>query len=148
MQAPGFMLAWIADAAARDYAQALNAIDLKPQHLGILTLLASESPMVQARLGDRLSIVKPAIVGLVNELEDMRLIERRAHPSDGRAFEIHLLQAGLERVEQAKSVSQTATTTFFADLTLSEQQAFFKTLSKLVKAHMRRAASNTNEANI
>jgi MarR family transcriptional regulator, lower aerobic nicotinate degradation pathway regulator len=146
IQSPGFMLAWVADIATRDYTQALATIGIKPQHLGILTLLAGEGPMVQARLGDRLRIVKPAIVGLVNELEDMHLIERRTHPSDGRAFEVHLLKAGLECIEQAKSVSESATAAFFADLNPNEQRSFHEALSKLASAHMRHKFTDGLEA--
>jgi DNA-binding MarR family transcriptional regulator len=132
----GFLLAVVADAATRDYSVALEQIALAPQHLGILTLIQAEGPLVQARLGDRLQIVKPAIVGLVNDLERMGLVERRAHPTDGRAFEVHLLEAGQRRIEAAAKVSEAATAAFFRPLRRTEQKTLHELLSRLATAHL------------
>jgi DNA-binding MarR family transcriptional regulator len=130
------MLAVVADAATRDYATELERIGISPQHLGILTLLQAEGPLVQARLGDRLQIVKPTIVGLVNDLERMRLVERRTHPTDGRAFEIYLLEDGRRRIDAAASVSERATAAFFGPLNRAEQKTFHTLLSRLASAHL------------
>jgi DNA-binding MarR family transcriptional regulator len=131
----GFMLAVVADAATRDYGAALQRVGIAPHHLGILTLLQSEGPLVQARIGDRLQIVKPTIVGLVNDLERMGLVERRAHPRDGRAFEVHLLEAGRRRVLEASAVSKAATAAFFGVLQRDEQRTFHELLSRLASHH-------------
>lgn len=146
-QSSGFMLARVADIAISEYEQALATLHIKPQHLGILTLLESQGAMVQARLGDLLQIVKPAIVGLVNDLEAMKLLERRAHPSDGRAFEVHLLEAGVERINQAKAVSEAATFRFFMVLSPAERQLFHGMLSRLANDHHTRqtTAAQTEE---
>ncbi|MDP4511385.1 MarR family transcriptional regulator [Nonomuraea sp. G32] len=53
-------------------------------------------PLVQARLSERLSVFKPVVVTLVNELEAMGLAERRPHPRDRRAVQVHLLPAGVQ----------------------------------------------------
>ena len=132
----GFLLAAVADAATRDYSAALQKIGILPHHLGILALLQGEGPLVQARLGDRLQIVKPAIVGLVNDLERMGLVERRTHPTDGRAFEIHLLERGRRRIEEAASISETATAAFFGPLSRAEQKTFHSLLSRLASTHL------------
>lgn len=141
VRSTGFMLAVVADAATRDYSAALQKIGISPHHLGILTLLQAEGPLVQARLGDRLQIVKPAIVGLVNELERMGLVERRTHPTDGRAFEVHLLEQGRRRIEEAASVSKTATAAFFGVLTRAEQKTFWSLLSRLASTHLEQKGS-------
>lgn len=142
---PGFMLAWVADAAVKEYTQALATIGIRPQHLGILTLLQSKGAMVQARLGDHLSIVKPAIVGLVNELEAMGLVERRPHVKDGRAFEIFLLEAGVQRIRQAESVSRNASSTFFETLKPAEQKTFMQMLTRLANSASQRASAQSEE---
>lgn len=131
---PGFTLAWAADEAGRLYAGMLATLGIKPQHLGVLTLLEAEGPMVQARIGDRLSIVKPAVVGLLNELEAMNLVERRPHPTDRRAFEVHLLEAGKQRVREAEDVSRRATEVFFAELEPEELRALHEMLTRLAGA--------------
>jgi DNA-binding MarR family transcriptional regulator len=88
-------------------------------------------PMVQARLSERLQVFKPVMVTLVNELEAMGLVERRAHPRDRRAVEVHSLPAGAKRIREAERVSQRASEEFFAALTKAERQTFHDLLAKL-----------------
>jgi DNA-binding MarR family transcriptional regulator len=99
------------------YGRALGEVGLKAQHLGVLVLLEDEGTMVQARLSERLRVFKPVMVTLVNELERMGLVRRRAHPRDRRAVEVHLLAAGVRKIREAERVSERASTEFFAVLT-------------------------------
>jgi MarR family transcriptional regulator, lower aerobic nicotinate degradation pathway regulator len=139
------MLAWVAHLAGEVYAQGLAPLGIKPQHLGILTLLESEGPMVQARLSDRLTIVKPVVVGLINELEARRFVERRPHPTDRRAFEIHLLDQGRQCIRDAEAVSRAATASFFGALSPEEQQTLYQLLSQLASSNSGRTASSSTE---
>ncbi len=139
---PGFLLAWVADIGGQLYARSLRSIGVKSQHLGILTLLESDGPMVQARIGDRLSIVKPAIVGLLNEMEALGLVARRAHPTDRRAFEVHLLDAGRERLRSAEAISAAVTDDFFAALAPEERQLFHQFLSRLAVSNIGKLAQD------
>lgn len=42
---------------------------------------------MQARLSERLDVLQPVMMTLINELEAMCLVQRRPHPSDRRAVE-------------------------------------------------------------
>jgi len=132
----GFMLSWLADLAGQEYEQVLATIGIQAQHLGILTLLEDEGPLVQARIGERLSLVKHMIVALLNDLEEWGLAERRPHPTDRRAFLIHITPDGLQRLRQAEEVSRDFAQIFFAELTSEEQQLFHSFLSRLVRSKM------------
>jgi DNA-binding MarR family transcriptional regulator len=103
---------------------------LKAQHLGVLVLL-EDGPLMQARLSERLQVFKPVMVTLVNELEAMGLVERRPHPRDKRAVEVHLLPAGVRRIREAERVSERASEEFFSTLTPHERQTFHDLLAKL-----------------
>ncbi len=129
----GFLLAWVAGIAEQSYTQALAGIGLKPLQLGVLSLLLDGGPTVQARLSERLGVFKPVMVTLINELEAMGLVQRRPHPSDRRAVEVHLLGAGVERIEQAELVSERATAQFLTELTAQERQNFHELLAKLAR---------------
>ncbi len=137
---PGFALAWVADLGGRHYARSLRSLGVKPQHLGILTLLASEGPLVQARIGDRLSIVKPAIVGLLNEMEALGLVERRAHPTDRRAFEVHLCDLGRQRLGEAEAVNRAVTEEFFGALNAEERDLLHRLLLRLAASNAAKLA--------
>lgn len=126
----GFLLAWVAASGNEHYGRALAEVGLTAQQLGVLVLV-QEGPMVQARISDRLGVFKPVMVKLVNELEELRLVRRRAHPRDRRAVEVHLLPAGVRKLQAAERVSRRASEEFFAVLTPQERQTFHDLLAKL-----------------
>jgi MarR family transcriptional regulator, lower aerobic nicotinate degradation pathway regulator len=126
----GFLLSWVAASAGEHYAKALASVGLKAQHLGVLVLLR-DGPQVQARLSEQLAVFKPVMVSLVNDLEAMGLVERRPHPSDGRAVMVHLQRAGAERIREAELVSKHASDEFFAALTREERETFHDLLARI-----------------
>ena len=138
------MLSWIADLAGQEYEQALTPFGIQASHLGVLTLLEAEGPLVQARIGERLSLVKHRIVDLLNDLEAWGLAERRPHPTDGRAFLIHITPVGLQRLQQVEEVSRAFSQAFFAELTLEEQHLFHTFLARLVRSKAEHMAIERN----
>jgi DNA-binding MarR family transcriptional regulator len=126
----GFLLSRVAASGAEHHGAALASVGLKAQHLGVLILL-QDGPLVQARLSERLDVFKPVMVTLVNELEELGLVRRRAHPRDRRAVQVHLLPAGLRRIREAERVSRRASDEFLAPLTPRQRQTFQHLLVKL-----------------
>ncbi|WP_062294837.1 MarR family winged helix-turn-helix transcriptional regulator [Nostoc piscinale] len=131
----GFVLHWVTELGAQFYARAMTPLNLRPLQVGILQLLAGEGAMVQARLGDKLRVDKASMVTLLNDLEAQGLIERRPHPSDRRAYEVHLLKAGEQRLQQAEHVSIEVAKQFFAALTLEEQQILNELLKRVATSN-------------
>jgi MarR family transcriptional regulator, lower aerobic nicotinate degradation pathway regulator len=127
----GFALGWVSGLGLQFYEAALAPLHLRAGQLAILTLLNSEGAVVQARLSERLQIDKATMVSLLNDLEQQGLIERRPHTSDRRAFEVHLLELGQQRIKQAEHVSAAATKRFFGVLSADEQQTLHTLLSRL-----------------
>ena len=133
----GFLLAFTAAAAEAIYAEALSEFDLKPIHVGVLEILRSAGPDKQARLSDRLAVFKPVMVEIVNELEAMGLVERRSHPTDGRAFEVHLLRAGTLRLEMVDRANQRATEEVFGMLDEEDRIHLHATLLRIARSVQR-----------
>lgn len=127
----GFLLFHVTELAGQMYAQALASIRLQPFQVGVLQLLASEGPMVQARLGEFLSTDKATMVGLLNDLETQGLVERRPNPHDKRSYHVHLLDGGRARLAEAEKVNAFANKMFFADLTPDEQTTLHQLLERL-----------------
>jgi DNA-binding MarR family transcriptional regulator len=138
----GFLLAWVAASGDEHYARALTSVGLHAQQLGVLVLL-QDGPLVQARLSERLGVFKPVMVTLVNDLESMGLVQRRPHPRDKRAVQVHLLPAGIERIRDAEQVSERASEEFFGALTRQERRTFHDLLAKLAGGRV--ASSPTRE---
>lgn len=131
----GFVLHWVADLGEQFFTNTVAPLGLRPNQVVILQLLASEGPIVQARLSDKLRVDKATMVNLLNELESQGLIERQPHRCDRRAFEVHILEAGLQRLQEAEKVSIAATKHFFGALTLTEQQTLHNLLSRLATSN-------------
>lgn len=131
----GFVLHWVTELGAQFYTRAMAPLNLRPLQVGILQLLAGEGAMVQARLGDRLRVDKATMVTLLNDLEEQGLIERRPHPSDRRAYEIHLLKAGEQRLQAAENLSIEAAQQFFSTLTPQEQQTLNELLRRVATSN-------------
>lgn len=131
----GFVLHWVADLGEQFFTNTVAPLGLRPNQVVILQLLASEGPIVQARLSDKLRVDKATMVTLLNELESQGLIERQPHRCDRRAFEVHILEAGLQRLQEAEKVSIAATKHFFGALTPTEQQTLHDLLSRLATSN-------------
>jgi DNA-binding MarR family transcriptional regulator len=126
----GFLLAWVAADSSERYARALAAVELKAHHVGVLSLV-QDGPMPQARLSEQLGVFKPVMVAVLRELEEQGLVQRRPHPTDGRALVVHLLPAGRRRLKVVEEANKRVTDEFFAPLTPRERRTLHDLLTKL-----------------
>ena len=137
----GFVLHWVTELGSQFYARAMAPLNLRPLQVGILQLLAAEGAMVQARLGEKLRVDKATMVTLLNSLEEQGLIERRPHTSDRRAYEVHLLEPGKQRLQAAEKISVEAAQQFFSTLTPQEQQTLNELLRRVATSNASRRPS-------
>ncbi len=131
----GYLLHRTASLGEQFYGQCVSPLGLLPNHVAILHLLKARGPLVQARLSDYLGIDKATMVSLVNSLEEQRLVERRVHPRDGRAYEVHLRTEGSEKLAVIDEVSEKATAAYFKPLSPEDRRHLFRCLSLLLEAH-------------
>ena len=97
---------------------------------GVLEIL-HRSPQKQARLSEQLRVFQPVMVSVINTLENQSLVERRPHPTDRRAVEVHLLPAGRERLELAQRLGREATNSFFSPISQAERTTLHSILTRL-----------------
>ncbi len=74
---------------------------LKARHYGVLAALAGEGPHAQKGLGEKLAIDRTTMVGLIDELEELELVERRRDPGDRRRYALALTDAGRRTILEA-----------------------------------------------
>lgn len=129
-QTTGFLLAWVAADAQRQYEAALAEVGLTAHEVGVLTLLA-EGPQKQARIGEALEMFSAQMVGVMRRLDDRGLVQRRPHPDDKRAVLVALTASGREALEAATAAGVRATKAAFGVLTERELAAFHATLCRL-----------------
>jgi MarR family transcriptional regulator, organic hydroperoxide resistance regulator len=82
-------------------------------------------------IGDRLLIRPPSVTSVVDRLQRMKLVSRKASSADSRAKQVSLTSAGSELVERILEGHQTKTDTLFGGLTTSEQSQLQQLLDRM-----------------
>jgi DNA-binding MarR family transcriptional regulator len=80
----------------------LAPLGLRPRHLVALTVLRDRGGSTQQALATTLEMDGTNIVGLLNELEADKLIERRRSPEDRRRHLVELTDAGAEQLAKVE----------------------------------------------
>ena len=80
----------------------LAPLGLRPRHLVALTVLRDRGGSTQQALAATLEMDGTNIVGLLNELEAEKLIERRRSPEDRRRHLVELTDAGVKQLIKAE----------------------------------------------
>lgn len=78
---------------------------LKVVEFSVLSLVAHNPGITSRQLCATLNVLPPNMVGLIAALERRGLIERRPHPSDGRAMGVHLTPEGAALTAQAEQTA-------------------------------------------
>lgn len=92
----GFLLSQVGAHVAARFSERVAPFGLKPYHAGILGVLAGKPSLTQQGLADLLGIFPSRLVGLLDDLAKLKLIERRATPTDRRTYALHLTETGSE----------------------------------------------------
>lgn len=80
--------------------QSLGLHGLTTPQFDVLATLAAGEGVTQQELAERLLVTKGNVVGLLNRLETLRWVERRADPADKRANRVYLTGTGREVYER------------------------------------------------
>lgn len=113
------------------FMERMAAYELKVVEFSVLSLLAHNPGLTSRHVCATLSIMPPNLVGLVAALEKRGLLERRPHPSDGRAMGLYLTLDGealTAEAEQAVAQLEVDATT---NLTTSERKTLIRLLQKV-----------------
>ncbi|MGH3171877.1 MAG: MarR family winged helix-turn-helix transcriptional regulator [Trebonia sp.] len=103
---------------------------LRPRHLIAIKVLGDRGPITQHALGEALSLDPSNVVGLLNELEERGLIERRRDPADRRRHIVSLSPAGAEHVEASDSHFRHIEDDLLKALTVEERCQLYELLSR------------------
>src|SRR5690242_6751309 len=116
-----FLISQVGSHAAARFAERLAPLGLKPPHVGILTVIERADGLSQQALGETLGVFPSRLVGLLDELEERRLIERRDRPTDRRSYALYLTEAGREALGRIYRVGQEHQDALCAALNESER---------------------------
>src|SRR5260370_20806013 len=81
---------------------ALAPLGLRKRQVVALMILREHGAIAQGALGETLRLDPANMVGLLNELEDQGLLDRRRDPEDRRRHIVELTPAGVAALEPAQ----------------------------------------------
>jgi DNA-binding MarR family transcriptional regulator len=147
LSSPSFLvkrLGWAAKDRAMD---AYEAAGFSPYHYAVLALLEEEPRETQATIADALGYDRSHLVGLLDELEERGLIERRRDPADRRRHLVKLTAEGKRALSRLRTIARRVDDEFLAPLDEEQRAAFHALLLALAGYHEPRfAASEHSES--
>jgi DNA-binding MarR family transcriptional regulator len=117
------------------YREAFEAAGASPFHYSVLAVLEESPRETQATIADSLGYDRSWLVGLLDELEEKGLIERRRDPADRRRHVVTLLPAGKRQLAELRAVSKGVEDRFLASLEPEQRARLHELLLQLTAHH-------------
>ena len=130
----GFLLKRLGFGFKEKAMDAFEPTGLNPQHHAVLSLLEEASCRQQGMLADRLGYDRSIMVGLLDDLEERGLIERKRDPDDRRRHLVTLTPAGKEALGELRAILKSVEKEFFAPLDAAERRTLHELLLQLEAA--------------
>ena len=131
---PGYLLTFIAEHASDRFERAVAAHGIRSRHASVLVVIDAEGPMSQRALGRRLRIDKSPMVGVLDDLERLRLAERRRSDSDRRIQAVHLTAKGRRVLSEVTAIADAENARTFAVLDDAEREQLQELLLRVAEA--------------
>lgn len=137
-----FLLKRLGAAAKEKGMRAYEDSGLSPYHHAILIALDENSHETQGSIADALGYDRGQLVGLLDELEERGLIERRRDPADRRRQSVRMTPAGRKVLDQLRSIALRLEDDLLAPLDPAEQRRLHELLLRLAEQHLPHCATS------
>ncbi len=122
--------------AAKDRSMAAyEREDVHPYHYAILLALDDGGHETQGAIADALGYDRGQLVGLLDELEERGLIERRRDPNDRRRHLVQMTPDGKRKLRRLRTLAADVEDDFLAPLSAAEREQLHALLQKLAEMH-------------
>jgi DNA-binding MarR family transcriptional regulator len=137
---PVFLLKRLGFTAKDRTLKAYETIDLHPYHHAILVVLDEGSRETQGSIADSLGYDRGQLVGLLDELEERGLVERRRDPKDRRRHLVRLTSDGKKTLRRVRALATEIEDEFLSPLSEKERATLHGLLLRLAEKHEPRCA--------
>lgn len=128
-----FLLSQLGFHTAMRFTERLAALGIQPSHFGLLMHLAQGEGRSQQQLAEALGIHRKVMVGLLDDLEQRGLAERRRHPADRRAHAIHLTDAARALLPEARAIADAEEEDLLTGLDGDERRQLLALLQRMAE---------------
>jgi DNA-binding MarR family transcriptional regulator len=135
-----FLLKRLGNAAKERGMAAYEKAGVHPYHFAILLVLDERSLETQGAIADALGYDRGQLVGLLDELEERGLVERRRDPSDRRRHIVRLTPEGKRMLTRLRALARRLEDEFLAPLGEDERASLHALLLRLAEVHEPRCA--------
>jgi DNA-binding MarR family transcriptional regulator len=130
-----FLLKRLGFAAKERGMAAYEAEDVHPYHYAILLALDEGGHETQGAIADVLGYDRGQLVGMLDDLEERGLIERRRDPNDRRRHLVEMTADGKRKLRRLRALARGLEDDFLEPLTDAEREELHKLLLKLAEKH-------------
>jgi len=111
----GFLISWMGQVASKHFGERIASIGLTTRMWGV-------------------NMDPSSMVSAIDELEAQGMVERRRHPSDRRAYALHITEHGHDTLARGRELSREAQGELLAPLSEEERAQLRELLLKLAAA--------------
>lgn len=126
-----FQLAKAGQSGAQYWQGKVTPLGLTSVQAMVLNTLSDDDGVPAGRLGERVQLTSATLTGIIDRLENLGCVERRASKEDRRAVLVCLTGKGREVVGEIETLLARANREFLAGLSGEEQQQLRGLLQKL-----------------
>ena len=130
----GYLISRLGFYAAKRFAERLATVGLTPRMWGAMNMLDHEGDVSQQQLGRAIGMDPSSMVSTIDELEAKGWVQRGRHPTDRRAYALHITEAGRETLTQARRLAGVAQNELLAPLDDAERAQLHDLLLRLAAA--------------
>ena len=109
----------------------MSVYDLRPVDFSVMSLIIHNPGITSRQLCSSLGLLPPNLVAMINNLQKRELIERRPHPTDGRAMGLHPSSKGRELMKEAEQTAARLEHDATRQLTAAELKTLLRLLKKI-----------------
>ena len=125
------MLAQIGAHGAEKFAERLEPLKLTPVHAGILRMIERERGVSQQRLASLLGMFPSRLVLVLDSMEEMGLVERKASARDRRTYALNLTVQGRKSLKEIGIVAREHQNSICNALSPAERSTLSELLSRI-----------------